>query len=54
MNIGSWIERNQSQESGYNTGPYRAMPELLGSTDRYRVLSQDIGFPVMTLLWRAA
>ena len=45
---------HQSPESGYNTGPYRAVTELLAHTDRYRVLSQNIGLPGMTLLWQAS
>ncbi|MDD2851999.1 MAG: class I SAM-dependent methyltransferase [Desulfuromonadaceae bacterium] len=43
----------QSDESGYNTGPYRAIAELLRDCDQYRVVSQNIGLPGMTLLWQS-
>jgi len=43
---------NQSEGSGYNVGPYRAVQETLApiSTD-YQIVSQTLGLPGMTLIW---
>lgn len=42
----------QSDDSGYNTGPYRAITELLAAhSARYRSLSTTTGLPGMTLLY---
>jgi cephalosporin hydroxylase len=44
---------NQSEGSGYNTGPYRAVNDVLAVTEeKYRIISQDLGLPGMILLWR--
>jgi cephalosporin hydroxylase len=44
----------QSEESGYNIGPYQAVSELLkDKAGTFRILSQNIGLPGMTLLWRS-
>jgi len=41
----------QSEESGYNTGPYRAVQDVLRENGAlFEVTSQDIGLPGMTLL----
>jgi len=43
----------QSEESGYNVGPYKAVADVLaGIPNRYKIISQNIGLPGMTLLWR--
>jgi len=43
----------QSEQSGYNTGPYRAIQEVLQQTGAaFNVYSQDLGLPGMTFLWR--
>ena len=43
----------QSEESGYNTGPYRAIQDVLQETDTsFDVYAQNIGLPGMTLLWK--
>jgi len=43
----------QSDESGYNTGPYRAILDVLKETCvDFNIISQKIGLPGMTLLWR--
>ena len=43
----------QSEESGYNIGPYKAIVDVLaGMPDRYKIISQNIGLPGMTLLWQ--
>ena len=43
----------QSEESGYNVGPYKAIVDVLsGMPDRYKIISQNIGLPGMTLLWQ--
>ncbi|MBI1920671.1 MAG: class I SAM-dependent methyltransferase [Geobacter sp.] len=43
----------QSVESGYNIGPYKAIEDVLGKrTHSFRILSQNIGLPGMTLLWQ--
>jgi cephalosporin hydroxylase len=43
----------QSEKSGYNIGPYQAIVDVMGTeTGTYRILSQNIGLPGMTLLWR--
>jgi cephalosporin hydroxylase len=44
----------QSDQSGYNVGPYRALEEMLRKTDRFRVVSQNMGLPGMTLLWQSS
>lgn len=42
----------QSQESGYNVGPHRAIGEVLGEpSGRYRRLDSGLGLPGMTLLY---
>jgi hypothetical protein len=44
---------NQSEESKYNTGPYRAIMEILNEIPgRFDVLSCNTGLPGMTLLYR--
>jgi predicted O-methyltransferase YrrM len=43
----------QPEESGYNIGPYQAIVDVVGTeSGTYRVLSQNIGLPGMTLLWQ--
>ncbi|HBG06021.1 MAG: hypothetical protein A2075_15660 [Geobacteraceae bacterium GWC2_58_44] len=43
----------QSVDSGYNTGPYRAVQDVLRSTGTgLQVVSQDLGLPGMMLLWK--
>lgn len=43
----------QSEDSGYNVGPYRAMEAVLGEKSHsLRIVSQNIGLPGMTLLWQ--
>lgn len=43
----------QSESSGYNVGPFRAIEEVLAETGAtYRRISQDTGLPGMTLLYR--
>jgi len=43
----------QSEESGYNVGPYRAAVDVLAALpNRYKSISQNIGLPGMTLLWQ--
>ncbi len=43
----------QSEESGYNVGPYKAVVDVLaGMPNRYKIISQNIGLPGMTLLWQ--
>lgn len=43
----------QSAESGYNTGPFRAVQDVLRSTGAaLQVVSQDQGLPGMILLWK--
>jgi cephalosporin hydroxylase len=44
----------QSPESRYNTGPYRAIQEVLRVAPPYRILRQELGLPGMTLLYRKA
>lgn len=42
----------QSEQSGYNVGPYKAVEELLAAIPgRYRVMSTITGLPGMTLLY---
>lgn len=42
----------QSVEAGYNIGPYQAIVDVAGAKNgTYRVLTQNIGLPGMTLLW---
>ncbi len=43
----------QSEPSGYNIGPYKAVVEILAAMpDKYRVLSTTTGLPGMTLLYK--
>lgn len=43
----------QSEASGYNIGPYRAINEVLAAAkDAYRVMATATGLPGMTLLYR--
>jgi cephalosporin hydroxylase len=43
----------QSKESGYNTGPYQAVQDVLQDTGAaFETISQDLGLPGMTLLWK--
>jgi len=43
----------QSEESGYNIGPHKAIDETLASMqDKYRVMSTSTGLPGMTLLYK--
>jgi len=43
----------QLPESGYNIGPCQAIADVLESVpNSYRVISQNIGLPGMTLLWQ--
>lgn len=43
----------QSEESGYNIGPYKAVTEVLADRPgEYRVMSTATGLPGMTLLYR--
>jgi len=43
----------QSEECGYNIGPYRAIEEVLRETSqKYKMVSQNIGLPGMMLLYR--
>lgn len=42
----------QSKQSGYNTGPYRAVRDyLLAKPKPYKILSTNMGLPGMTLLY---
>lgn len=42
---------NQSEGSGYNTGPYRAIQDILGPmSGRYKVIAQEMGLPGLTLI----
>ena len=43
---------DQSAASGYNTGPYRAIQELLaGRSGSYQTISTTTGLPGMTLVY---
>lgn len=44
---------NQSKQSGYNTGPYRAVKTFLTAVPkkRYQIISTITGLPAMTLLY---
>lgn len=43
---------NQSEGSGYNTGPYRAVQEVLSSiSGDHQVIAETLGLPGMTLIW---
>jgi hypothetical protein len=43
----------QSEQSGYNIGPYKAITEILDSmSETYQVLSTTTGLPGMTLLYK--
>lgn len=45
---------NQSEGSGYNVGPYKAMVDVLKvESHNFNTLSQNIGLPGMTLLWQS-
>lgn len=42
----------QSEDSGYNIGPFRAINDVLAANpDKYKVLSTNTGLPGMTLLY---
>jgi cephalosporin hydroxylase len=42
----------QTEDSRYNVGPHQAVADALqGRSDKFKVLSQNIGLPGMTLLW---
>jgi cephalosporin hydroxylase len=44
---------HQSAASGYNTGPYRAVQDVLRETGAlFQVTAQELGLPGMTLLWK--
>ncbi len=44
----------QSSDSGYNTGPYRAIQDVLMKfSGRYSLFSTKLGLPGMTLLWQS-
>lgn len=44
----------QSPGSSYNVGPHRAIMDVLATVPgRFRVFSQSMGLPGMTLLWQA-
>jgi cephalosporin hydroxylase len=44
---------NQSSESGYNIGPYRAIEEVLKTeSGKYQVIGTRMGLPGMTFLYR--
>lgn len=43
----------QSEQSGYNIGPYKAVTEMLAAMPgKYRVMSMTTGLPGMTLLYK--
>lgn len=43
----------QSEGAGYNTGPHRAIQDVLNETGAFfEIHSQDLGLPGMTLLWK--
>ncbi len=43
----------QSEDSGYNLGPYNAVRDVLASRDdKYNVISTDTGLPGMTLVYK--
>lgn len=43
----------QSEQSGYNIGPYKAVAEMLAAMPgKYRVMSTTTGLPGMTLLYK--
>lgn len=42
----------QSLEAGYNTGPHRAIADVITAAHGYQVITQDLGLPGMTLLYR--
>jgi len=44
---------NQSEDSGYNTGPHAAICEVLEQNPGlFSILTQNLGLPGMTFLWR--
>ncbi|MFA6569727.1 MAG: class I SAM-dependent methyltransferase [Bacteroidota bacterium] len=43
----------QAEESNYNIGPYKAVSDFLSGTDNlYKIYSQNLGLPGMTLLYK--
>jgi hypothetical protein len=42
----------QTEESGYNIGPYQAIKECLSTNDSYKIITLDMGLPGMTLLYK--
>ncbi|MCX5804261.1 MAG: class I SAM-dependent methyltransferase [Proteobacteria bacterium] len=43
---------NQSEESGYNTGPYQAVCDTLSlMSGKYQIIAQGTGLPGLTLVW---
>jgi cephalosporin hydroxylase len=43
----------QSEDSGYNLGPYNAVRDVLGArTEKYNALSTNTGLPGMTLVYK--
>jgi hypothetical protein len=43
----------QSQASGYNVGPHKAIQDVLADfPDKFKIISQNSGLPGMTLLWQ--
>lgn len=44
----------QSEGSGYNVGPYKAITDtLVTCSEKYKLMSTNLGLPGMTLLYRA-
>ena len=42
----------QAEDSGYNIGPYKAITDVLAAMpDQYKIVSQNLGLPGITLLW---
>jgi len=42
---------NQSEKSGYNTGPYRAVQDTVSSmSGKYQLIAQEMGLPGLTLI----
>lgn len=42
----------QSSASGYNTGPYRAVQDIMPLLSDYKIYQQNLGLPGMTLLYK--
>lgn len=43
---------NQSEQSGYNIGPYQAICDTLSSINsKYQIIAQNTGLPGLTLIW---